>query len=82
MFGKAISMPFGLHTSVHHLNNYSEKDLIKLTNFIKKNQKNIIDFDTALNFKNNLLYSFLGFIIGKILILKRKLFSMVQNSSS
>lgn len=74
LVGKLITFPFGLHTSVHHLNNYNKKDFEKLEKFIISNKNNIISFNESLNIKNKLIYKILVFFIKYILIYKRKIF--------
>ena len=75
LFNRLIKMPFGLFTSVLHLNDYNQEDLIRLDNFIKNNKNNIIDFDSALKIKNNLIYTLSALILKNILYIKRSIFS-------
>ena len=53
LFGKLISFPFGILTSCHHINNFTNKDFELILNFIKTHHTQFIDFDEATNYRKN-----------------------------
>ena len=73
MFNKPRKFPFGLHTFVFHVNEFTGKDYERFERFIIDNYKVIIDFNNALKFRNTLSLKFLSLIIKYLLIFKRKI---------
>lgn len=47
LVGRAIAFPYGVHTSVHHLNNYAESDFTGLQRFVEKNHERILSYRQA-----------------------------------
>ena len=73
MFNRPRRYPFGLHTFVFHVNEFSDKNYREFERFIVDNHKFIIDFNRALKFKNSQGLRFLSLIIKYLLISKRKI---------
>ena len=73
MFNRPRKYPFGLHTFVFHLNEFTDEHYQKFERFIVNNHRFIVDFKTALKFKNSPSLKFLSFIIKHLLIFKRKI---------
>ena len=47
LVGRPIAFPYGVHTSVHHLNNYLERDFVALERFVEKNHQKILSYPEA-----------------------------------
>ena len=73
MFNRPRKYPFGLHTFVFHINEFTDKHYQAFEKFIVDNHELIIDFNKALKFKNTSNLKFLSLIIKFLLILKRKI---------
>ena len=73
MFNRPRRYPFGLHTFVFHVNEFSDEHYREFEKFIVDNHKFIIDFDKALKFRNSPALKFLSLIIKYLLIFKRKI---------
>lgn len=53
LLGKPFKFPFGLHTSVHHFNEYTSSDFFNLEKFLKENFNSIITIDEAFLLERN-----------------------------
>ena len=73
MFNIPRKYPFGLHTFVFHINEFTDKHYQAFEKFIVDNHEFIIDFNKALKIKNTSSLKFLSLIIKFLLILKRKI---------
>ena len=72
LFYKITKLPFGIQAFQIHLNYFSKQDFENFENFIKKNSKDIINYDQALSKINNvLLYKIIRIITKKVLQIKR-----------
>tara|TARA_X000001036_G_scaffold435074_1_gene475603 strand:+ start:928 stop:1704 length:777 start_codon:yes stop_codon:yes gene_type:complete len=72
LFYKIIKLPFGIQTIQIHLNYLKEKDFGEFEDFIKENNKKIINYDQAmLKINNNFFYTFIRILTKKILQTKR-----------
>ena len=76
MFNRPRKYPFGLHTFVFHLNEFTDEHYQKFERFIVNNHRFIVDFKTALKFKNSPSLKFLSFIIKHLLIFKKERFKI------
>ena len=79
MFNRPKRYPFGLHTFVFHINEFSDENYLEFEKFIVDNHKFIIDFNKALKFKNSKVLRFLSLIIKYLLIFKRKIQNFLTN---
>lgn len=74
LFYNNILLPFGLNCTQIHLNKWTSNEYNKFKVFINKNQKNIINYDEALNKINNSFKNkFLNLLIKFFLINFRRL---------
>lgn len=73
MFNRPRKYPFGLHTFVFHVNEFTDEHYQAFERFIVDNHRFIIDFKKALKFKNSSSLKFLSLIIKYLLIFKRKI---------
>ncbi|MBF0361100.1 MAG: DUF2334 domain-containing protein [Oligoflexia bacterium] len=75
LVGRPIAFPYGIHTSVHHLNNYSKKDYDALESFVRKNHKKIITYREAIQFASSgrLVHTSFAFILRWALQTRRRL---------
>ena len=75
LFYKPFFLPFGLQTTQVHLNYWTEKEFVKFSNLIRKNNKKIISYDEALQcISHKFSDKIISKIIKKILTLKRKIY--------
>ena len=78
LFNRPIKFPFGLHTSVYHLNTFSDADFSRLRKFVIENQEAIVDFKQATLIENKTFYKVLAKIIKYLLIFKRRTTRLVS----
>ena len=73
MFNRPKKYPFGLHTFVFHINEFTDQNYKEFERFIIDNHRFIIDFNEALKFENSSSLKCLSFIIKYLLIFKRNI---------
>jgi len=74
LFYRLLTIPFALQTTQLHLNEWTNENLVDFENFIKKNKKKIITYDSMLkNLSNNIFLNFINKILKFSLITFRKL---------
>lgn len=82
LIGRPIAFPFGLHTSVHHLNNYQEQDFSQLEIFVKRHHAKIINYETAIKMTSqHFLNDFSGHLI-KVALQAKRSFTLLRCKST
>lgn len=81
LVGRPIAVPFGVHTSVHHLNHFTEADFSALERFLSQNRERMISYAEARELAEDRLWNHAcGAVLKKALQAKRRLGRLLEGS--